>query len=87
MRWCPVPPNRPANLPPLGRPPTAKERSEYERFEKKQVEQLKMQAESDDRLMDKYKSEVAERYGLTAEQLSDIGTEGTIKNWPLPPMP
>jgi hypothetical protein len=30
------------------------------------------------------KQALAHRYGLTLEQLSEIGTEGSIKNWPFP---
>jgi hypothetical protein len=37
------------------------------------------------RLAGKYKGEVAQRYGLTSEELDEISWEGVRKNWPMPP--
>lgn len=48
------------------------------------IEQIKKQAEALNTLTDKYKSEVAERYGVTQEQLRDISVEALTKNWPMP---
>ena len=48
-------------------------------------QQFDKQVEALGPLMDKYKSEVAERYGLTQDELSDISAEAVIANWPLPP--
>lgn len=53
----------------------------------KASEQIKKQAKTLNTLTDKYKSEVAERYGITQEQLSDISVEAFVKNWPFPPTP
>jgi len=36
---------------------------------------------------DEYEREVAEKFGLTHEQLTEIGNEGTRKEWPFPPEP
>ena len=30
---------------------------------------------------------LAEEYGLTTEELSEIGTEGLLKDWPIPEFP
>ena len=53
----------------------------------KASEQLKKQAKALNTLTDKYKSEVAKRYGITQEQLSDISVEAFVKDWPFPPKP
>jgi uncharacterized protein (DUF433 family) len=50
----------------------------------KASEQIKKQAEALNALTEKYKSEVAERYGITQEQLRDILVEALTKNWPMP---
>jgi len=42
------------------------------------MEQINLQNE----LAKKYKEQVAKKYGLTDDQLSDIGLEGVIKGWP-----
>lgn len=47
-------------------------------------EQVMKQAEALNTLTEKYKSEVAERYGITQEQLGDISVEALTKNWPMP---
>lgn len=46
--------------------------------------QIIKQAEVLDTLTKKYKAKVAERYGITEEQLRDISVEGLKKNWPMP---
>jgi uncharacterized protein (DUF433 family) len=50
----------------------------------KASEQIKKQAEALNALTEKYKSEVAERYGITQEQLRDILVEALTKNCPMP---
>lgn len=47
-------------------------------------EQLKKQAEAGNTLREKYKSEVAKRYGITKAVLDGISVEGIKKNWPMP---
>ncbi len=46
--------------------------------------QVMKQAEALNTLSEKYKAEVAKRYGITEEQLRDISVEGIEKNWPMP---
>ena len=46
--------------------------------------QVMKQAETVTTLTEKYKSEVAKRYGITEEQLRDITVEAIKKNWPIP---
>lgn len=46
-------------------------------------EQIKQHVQTYNLLADKYKSELAQRYGLTQEQLKDISVEGVTKNWPM----
>ena len=48
------------------------------------MEQLEKQIELEETLGEKYKNELAEKYGLTRDQLDAIGTEGVIKDWPFP---
>lgn len=50
----------------------------------KASKQIKKQAEAFNTLTEKYKSEVAERYGITQEQFRDISIEALTKNWPMP---
>lgn len=50
----------------------------------KPKEQLRKQAELMDQLRDKYKNELAQKYGLTREQLEAITTEGLEKDWAFP---
>jgi DNA-directed RNA polymerase subunit RPC12/RpoP len=40
------------------------------------------QMEKGDRLREKYTEEIAHRYGITVEELQQIGFEGLRKNWP-----
>lgn len=47
-------------------------------------EQLQKQVELENRLINKYKDELRKKYGLTAEQLEKISSEGLEKNWPFP---
>ncbi|MCK4326690.1 hypothetical protein KAW55_08050 [bacterium] len=47
-------------------------------------EQMEKQSELEDRLIDKYKDELAKKYGLTREQLVKIVVEGAKKHWPFP---
>ncbi len=37
-----------------------------------------------DRRIDQYKAEVVRKYGISKESLSEIGSEGVSKNWPMP---
>jgi hypothetical protein len=53
----------------------------------KASEQLMKQAKALNTLMEKYKAEVAKRYGITEEQLRGIKVEALEKNWPMPGMP
>lgn len=50
----------------------------------KAAEQLVKQAEAGRALSEKYKSEVAKRYGITKAVLDEISVEGLKKNWPIP---
>ncbi|MEE9555451.1 MAG: hypothetical protein V3W18_14285 [candidate division Zixibacteria bacterium] len=50
----------------------------------KASEQYEKQAEASNTLMEKYKSEVAELYGISQEQVKDISIEALTKNWPMP---
>ena len=34
-----------------------------------------------------YRQEVAEKYGLTMEELKEISNEGVFNDWPIPPFP
>jgi PIN domain nuclease of toxin-antitoxin system len=47
-------------------------------------EKIRRNAEALDALTEKYKSEVAQRYGITQEQRKEINMEGTLKEWPMP---
>lgn len=47
-------------------------------------DQLRKQSEMMSTLTEKYEAEIANRYGLTEEQLQEISTEGLTKNWPFP---
>ena len=47
-------------------------------------QQLEKQGELENRLIDKYKNELAKKYGLTLEQLKEIALEGVTKDWPFP---
>lgn len=46
--------------------------------------QFRKQAEALNSLTEEYEEEVARRYGITEEQLSEISVEGLEKNWPMP---
>jgi hypothetical protein len=50
----------------------------------KASEQVRRQAEANNTLAEKYRTEVAKRYGITAAELHDIAVEGLKKNWPMP---
>jgi hypothetical protein len=50
----------------------------------KASEQVRRQAEAKNTLTEKYRTEVAKRYGITAAELHDISVEGLTKNWPMP---
>ncbi len=45
------------------------------------------QSNENDRLLEIHKNQLAAKYGLTREQLSEIGREGADKSWPMPPSP
>lgn len=45
---------------------------------------IKKQAEMENRLIDEYKDKLAEEHGLTREQLDEISVEGVEKDWPFP---
>jgi hypothetical protein len=47
-------------------------------------EQIMKQAEALNALTEKYRAQVAKRYGITEEQLQDISVEAIEKNWPMP---
>ncbi len=47
--------------------------------------QLDKQAETYHALGDKYRKEVADRYGISEADIEDIKAESIKKNWPLPP--
>lgn len=47
-------------------------------------EKIRKNTEALDALTEKYKSEVAKRYGITQEQRKQINWEGTLKEWPMP---
>ena len=49
-----------------------------------QLEQVGKRVELEDRLRDKYKDELAKKYGLTRKQLKEITIEGIEKDWPFP---
>jgi len=49
------------------------------------TEKIRKNTEALDTLTEKYKSEVAKRYGITQEQRKEINWEGTLKEWPMPP--
>jgi hypothetical protein len=51
----------------------------------KATEQIRKNAETLESLTEKYKSEVAKRYGITQEQRKEINMEGIMKDWPMPP--
>lgn len=51
------------------------------------AQQIKKQQEMRRTLAEKYKSEVAAHFGITAKQLEEVTKEGIEKNWPLPPQP
>ena len=46
-------------------------------------EQIEKYAEARNTLTETYESEVAERYGITQEQLREISVEAFTKNWPI----
>lgn len=48
------------------------------------TDQLKKQAELNSTLTERYKNELAKKYGLTREQLNEIAVEGFTKDWPFP---
>lgn len=49
--------------------------------------QFVKQAEEQDRLTELYLKNLAEKYGLTRNELREIANEGIKKGWPLPPPP
>ena len=49
------------------------------------TEQFKKNSNTIDELREKYKSEVAKKYGITREQREKINEEGDLKEWPMPP--
>lgn len=49
-------------------------------------EQLDKQLELNRTLQEKFKKDLARRYGLTNDQLAEIGVEAYKKNWPMPPL-
>ncbi len=51
------------------------------------MEQFEKQIELQRTLDEKYKNELAEKYGLTRDQLAEIAGEGLTKDWPFPPPP
>ena len=46
---------------------------------------IRKQTEVLNKLDAKYKLEVADRFGISKEQLNKISTEGMMNNWPMPP--
>lgn len=48
------------------------------------LEQMGKQGKLEYRLKNKYEDNLAKEYGLTREQLKEIGLEGITKDWPLP---
>lgn len=48
------------------------------------MEQLDKQIELQRTLDERYKNELAEKYGLTLDQLTEITVEGLTKDWPFP---
>lgn len=50
----------------------------------KASEQVMRQAEANNTLTEKYRTEVSKRYRITEAQLHDISVEGLTKNWPMP---
>lgn len=48
------------------------------------MRQLEKQMDEQDRLTDLYKDELAAEYGITRDELSEIGREGMNKEWPMP---
>jgi len=53
-------------------------------FEQEQIERLKKKADIERRLVRKYKENLADKYGITLEQLEKISVEGIEKGWPFP---
>ncbi|MFQ5800051.1 MAG: hypothetical protein ACE5H0_15345, partial [Bacteroidota bacterium] len=45
---------------------------------------LKKVGKLQERLVEYYKGELADKYGLTREQLKSISLEGLQKQWPMP---
>jgi hypothetical protein len=48
-------------------------------------EQIEKWSQAQEALRVKYEAEVADRHGITQEQLRDIRGEGHVKNWAIPP--
>jgi len=48
------------------------------------MRQLDRQMDEQDRLMGLYKNALADQYGITRDELAEIGREGMDKNWPMP---
>jgi hypothetical protein len=48
--------------------------------------QWKLQIEAFEKLIKKYRMQVAQLYSITEEQLHEISIEGITKNWPIPPV-
>ena len=48
------------------------------------IEQIKKQINLQRELEDKYRAMVAQEFGLTTDQLREIGIEGATKGWPFP---
>ena len=53
-------------------------------FEEEAKERMQKNAEFQERLMEKYKAELAQKYNLTEDQLYQIEIEGMVKDWLLP---
>ena len=56
----------------------------YSSFEQESQQRLLEQIELEANLIDEYEDELAQKHGLTREQLHEILLEGTIEGWPFP---
>jgi hypothetical protein len=50
-------------------------------------EHFRKRGQEKDRLTEVYEEQLAEKHGVTREQLDEISAEGLAKNWPMPPAP
>ena len=48
---------------------------------------VRVEDETEGRATDDAKERLAEEYGVTRQQLDEIGVEGVLKDWPFPPRP